>query len=60
MSQAILQELARLKAANEALAARVTAIEQRPVPASIPADNDYAMPLKRGPGRPRKDAAADV
>lgn len=57
MSQAILQELARLKRANEALAERVTALEQ---PAPEPEIDPGFMPaVKRGPGRPRKEAAAD-
>lgn len=76
MSQAILQELARLKKANEALAERVTILEQArgEVPTPTTSEIHYqltklatspafvaavAANVKRGPGRPRKDAAAD-
>ncbi len=61
MSQELLQHVTRLtqrvaalEQANEALAARVTNLEQ---PMPPPIDAGFMPAIKRGPGRPRKDAS---
>lgn len=61
MSQAILNEQARLNRAIEALAERVGIIEQRLDPRSpYPLAEIVANSVKRGPGRPKKDASANA
>lgn len=62
MSQQILADLTRLTKAIEALAERVTALEtmfRTAVDSAITTSPGDGMVVKRGPGRPRRDASAN-